>query len=259
MRCGRGPSDVIPTRLAALKRARQGFYALATHIDHQIRLVIGLLREENLLDNTVIAFTSDHGDMLGNHGLFAKSVMYENSAKIPMVLMPPADRDDLGRNVHDNRLAVQADVFPTLADICGVPIPDTVEGLSLVGDEKREYVFGGHGEEDRPTRMVRDNRYKLIYYPEGNVTQLFDLHDDPRETRDLSGDPEHANVKARLTDLLIENMYGGDMDWVAGGSLVGTPEPRPGVTHPTPNRSFGNQRGYRFGHAGPVTNRPSRL
>ena len=53
---------------AALKRARQAFYALATHIDHQIRLVIGLLREENLLNNTVIAFTSDHGDMLGNHG-----------------------------------------------------------------------------------------------------------------------------------------------------------------------------------------------
>ena len=243
----------------ALKLARQGFYAQATHIDHQIRLVIGLLREENLLDNTVVAFTSDHGDMLGNHGLFAKSVMYENSAKIPMVLMPPADRDDLGRNVHDDRLAVQADVFPTLADICDVPIPDTVEGLSLVGDERREYVFGGHGEEDRPTRMIRDTRYKLIYYPEGNVTQLFDLHDDPRETRDLSGDPDHANVKARLTDLLIENMYGGDVEWVDGGKLVGTPDPNPGSTHPTPNRSFGNQRGYRFGHSGPATDRPSRM
>ena len=128
-----------------------------------------------------------------------------------------------------------------------------------MGDEKREYIFGGHGEEDRPTRMVRDTRYKLIYYPQGNVIQLFDLHDDPLETRDLSGDPEHASVKARLTDLLIENMYGGDREWVDGGKLVGTPDPNPESTHPSPNRSFGNQRGYRFGHSGPATNMPSRM
>ena len=170
--------------------------------------------------------------MLGNHGLFAKSVMYENSAKIPMVLMPPANRDDLGRNVHDDRLAVQADVFPTLADICGMPIPDTVEGLSLVGDEKREYIFGGHGEEDRPTRMVRDTKHKLVYYPEGNVTQLFDLHDDPRETRDLSGDSEHTDVQARLTDLLIENMYGRGHGMGGRREVEGNAGPEPGIEAP---------------------------
>lgn len=251
-----GPDTYSP---AALKRARQGFYALATHVDHQIRLVIGLLREENLLDDTVIAFTSDHGDMLGNHGLFAKSLMYENSARIPLILMPPADRTDLGHGVRDDRLAAQADVFPTLADICRVPLPDGVEGRSLVGPERREYVYGEHGEDDRPTRMIRDSQYKLIYYPEGNRTQLFDLRDDPRETCDLVKDPAHANAAARLTDLLIENMYGGDLEWVDHGSLVGTPEPSAGISRPLPDRSFGNQRGYRFGHAGPVTDRPSRL
>ena len=107
--------------------------------------------------------------------------------------------------------------------------------------------------------MVRDTRYKLIYYPQGNVTQLFDLRDDPRETRDLSRYPEHTDVMARLTDLLTENMYGGDMEWVDGGKLVGTPDPNPGSTHPSPNKSFGNQRGYRFGHSGPATNMPSRM
>ena len=54
-------------------------------------------------------------------------------------------------------------------------------------------------------------------------------------------------------------MYGGDMDWVDGGKLVGTPDPNPGSTHPAPNKSFGNQRGYRFGHSGPATNMPSRM
>jgi len=244
---------------AAIKRARQAFYALATHIDHQIRLVIGMLREENLLNNTAIMFTSDHGDMLGNHGLYAKSLMYDNSAKIPMLLMPPADRTDIGPNLHDDRLAVQADVFPTLADICGIPIPDTVEGLSLVGDQKREFVYGEHGVEDRPTRMIRDLRHKLIYYPEGNRLQLFDLQDDPRETHDLSNDSAHSKVKAQLTDLLIQNMYGGDVEWVEDGKLVGTAEPMKNVPHPKPSRAFGNQRGYRFGHSAPVTNKPTRL
>ena len=59
------------------------------------------------------------------------------------------------------------------------------------------------------------------------MTQLFDLLDDPCETRDLSGDSEHTDVQARLTDLLIENMYGGDMEWVDGGKLKGTPDPNP--------------------------------
>lgn len=243
----------------ALKRARQGFYALATHVDHQIRLVIGLLREEGILDSTAILFTSDHGDMLGNHGLFAKGLMYENSAKIPMVFMPPANRTDIARNFIDARLAVQADVFPTLAEVCGIPIPDTVEGLSMLGHDKREYIYGEHGEDDRPTRMIRDTRHKLIYYPQGNRTQLFDLHEDPRETRDLSNDPSRSRIEAHLTDILIENMYGGDTEWVENGALVGTHEPQPRSPHPSPSRAFGNQRGYRFGHAGPVSNRPTRL
>ena len=196
----------------ALRMARQAFYASATHIDHQIRLIIGVLREEGLLDNPAIMFTSDHGDMLGNHGLFAKSVMYENSAKITMILMPPANRTDIGQGLRDDRLAVQADVFPTLAEICGIETPSTVEGLSLTGEKTRAYIYGEHGEDQRPTRMIRDSRHKLIYYPEGNHLQMFDLKEDPQEQRDISGDTTHAEILGQLTNLLIQNMYGSDLD-----------------------------------------------
>ena len=101
-----------------------------------------------------------------------------------MVLMPPADRDDLGRNVHDDRLAVQTDVFPTLADICGVPIPDSVEGLSLVGDEKREYIFGGHGEEDRPNAHDPRQPVQAGLLPRGKCdATVRSARRPPRDTR----------------------------------------------------------------------------
>ena len=64
----------------AVLAARRAFYALCTHIDHQLRVVLGTLREQGILDNTVILFTSDHGDMLGKHGLWAKTLYYEESA-----------------------------------------------------------------------------------------------------------------------------------------------------------------------------------
>ena len=71
-----------------IELARKAFYAMCTHVDHQIRLIIGLLREENILDNTILLFTSDHGDMLGNHGQFMKDIFYEDSSKIPLILVP---------------------------------------------------------------------------------------------------------------------------------------------------------------------------
>ena len=73
-----------PAQIAAARRA---FYALCTHIDHQLSVIVGTLREEALLDDTVICFTSDHGDMLGNHGLWAKQLFYEPSANVPLLLI----------------------------------------------------------------------------------------------------------------------------------------------------------------------------
>jgi arylsulfatase A-like enzyme len=237
---------------SSIRDARRAFYSLATHIDHQIGLVIGLLREEGLLDDTVIMFTSDHGNMLGNHGIYDIGLMYESVAKIPMVLIPQMGREEVGQNLRDDRLAVQADVFPTLADLCGIPIPDTVEGKSLIGNERRDHVYGEHGEDGTATRMIRDARYKLIYYPVGDRYHLFDLQDDPNELRDLSDDAAHASVKDRVTGLLVENLYGSDLEWLDGDKLVGLPEPEPRAQHPNPSRAFGNQRGWRFGHKGPA-------
>jgi len=124
-----------------IKSARMGFYAQCTYIDHQMRLLIGTLREENLLNNTIIMFVSDHGDMLGNHNLWCKPPMFEWSAKISMILIPTAGYDRVSHHKVDNRLVCLRDVMPTLLELCDIPIPQTVEGHSLVSDYQRDHLL----------------------------------------------------------------------------------------------------------------------
>ena len=87
----------------ALADVRRAFYAQCTHIDAQLRLVIGTLREEGVLDDTVILVTGDHGDMLGDFGLYAKRLFYEGSARVPMILTAPKNFAGLGAGVIDRR------------------------------------------------------------------------------------------------------------------------------------------------------------
>jgi arylsulfatase A-like enzyme len=223
-----------------VKMARKAFYALCTHIDHQMRVVIGTLREERLLDNTIILFTSDHGEMLGKHGRWAMRRFYEEAANIPMLLVGASDYDRVPHHHTDGRLASLQDVMPTLLDLAGIPIPSTVEGLSMVGDKKRHYLYGEYGENGEASRMIRTERHKLIYYPVGNRSQLFDLQDDPEELHDLAASTAHSEILGQLTQHLIDELYGLDKDWVVDGKLAGLPD----MDYvPQPNRGLCGQRG----------------
>jgi arylsulfatase A-like enzyme len=205
--------------------------------------VIGLLREEGLLDNTIIAFTSDHGDMLGDHRQFAKGLLYDGSSKVPLIVMDTAAYNQLGHHQEDDRLVELRDLMPTLLDMAGIPIPDSVEGISLLSKDKRDVLYGEHYEGDSATRMVRDERYKLIYYPTGNHLQLFDLLKDPQELRDLSGDPAYANILVDLKNLLVDFLYGDDLNWLEDGELIGRPDK---LYRTRTNRGLTAQRGLRF-------------
>ena len=233
----------VPSMNAAeIRLARQAFYGQCTYIDHQLRLLIGCLREEGILDDTIVMFTSDHGDMLGHHGLWAKPPMFEWSAKIPMILMPAAGGDNSGHHRRDDRLSELRDVMPTLLDLCGLPVPDTVEGLSLVSGRRREHLYCEHFEDERSMRMVRSGSHKLIWYPVGNRLQLFDVDRDPMEMRDLAGDPAHAGVREDLTRRLLGELYGSDERWVRDGRLAGEPDRE---VPPRQNRGMSGQRGWR--------------
>ncbi|MCC7490904.1 MAG: sulfatase-like hydrolase/transferase [Fimbriimonadaceae bacterium] len=232
--------EAHPARDLDIAAARRAFYALCTQIDHQLRLVLGTLREEGLLDQTIIAFTSDHGDLLGNHGLWGKSRFYEGSAQVPLLLVGPAGDPRVGHHEVDPRLAAWVDLMPTLLDLAGLPVPDHCEGLSLVGEPRRELLYGEHGEGPRATRMVHDGRWKLIYYPVGNRRQLFDLDSDPRELLDRSSDPACAQRLATLELALVAQLYGGDEAWAADGRLIGLPDR---AFTAGPNRTLSGQRG----------------
>ena len=225
------------------RRARRAFYAQCTHIDYSIRSLIGTLRECNMLDNTILVFLSDHGDMLFDHDMVAKRCFYEQSAKIPLIFTGKPVADMAGTVRHD--LAEMADVMPTILQMCGLPIPSTVEGKALFDASlpARDFLFGEIGEDKKATRMVRRGDYKFIYYPCGNVKQLFDLKNDPTESHDLAGDAAYAALLAELEALMIPQLHGMDLDWVHDGCLVGYPAPE---YRPTPNYGLYNQRGYHW-------------
>ena len=223
-----------------IRGARLAFYALCTHIDHQLRVVIGTLREEGLLDDTIVCFTSDHGDMLGNHNMWAKRLFFEDSARVPLLVMGRKGDRRVSHHRVDKRLAGWRDIMPTLLDLADIDIPNTVEGHSLFAESKRSYLYGEVDEGLRATRMIREDRFKLVYYATGNRRLLFDLEEDPQELSDLSGSPEHAKTLQRLTDLLIGELYGDDLEWVVDGELAG----RPNRSYkPGPNRGLTSQRG----------------
>lgn len=223
---------------------RQAFYALCTHIDHQIRILIGTLREEGLLNNTIICFTSDHGDMLGNHRQWAKRLFYEDSANVPMILLGTANDTRVQPGTIDDRLVGWQDVMPTLLELARVEIPASVEGHSMVGDQRRDALYGEFGEGEIATRMVRAGRYKLIYYAAGNRRQLFDLVDDPQELHDLAGSADYGAILDEMTQALRRELYGTDLAWVDGEQLVGVPEPDSDLLGP--NRSLTGQRGLHW-------------
>jgi arylsulfatase len=143
------PAALPSSRMAAIRRA---FFALCTHIDHQLRLLLGTLREEGLLDDTIVLVTADHGDMLGDFGLWAKRLFYEGSARVPMLLVGTKGDKRVPQQGVDARVVGLQDVMPTLLDLAGVTVPDTVEGLSMTGDQHREVLVG---ENAGRTRMRR--------------------------------------------------------------------------------------------------------
>ncbi len=174
------------------------YYAYITFVDAQIGRILEALREAGLEDDTIIVFASDHGLAIGSHGLFGKQNLYDHSMHAPLIFAGPG----IPRGKQSDALCYLFDIFPTLGDLAKVDAPKGSEGKSLVpvmkGEKKevRDSVFTAYRQFGR---AVRDERWHLILYPHINKTQLFDLANDPHETKDLAGDPANAKTIERLT------------------------------------------------------------
>lgn len=188
--------------------SRRAYYACITQVDYQLGRIFGALRENDLFKNTWVIFTSDHGEMLGDHHMSQKNLFFEGSAHVPLLIMPPLGRD-CAHNIRCDALTDLADLYPTILAMAGLKPPVAVSGQNLLaapstaGYGQTERLFFGNSL--NRNFCVMEQKRKLVYSAIGDHTLLFDLEKDPMEQHDLSGDPDYASTKSRLWALLLEH------------------------------------------------------
>lgn len=166
-----------------------GYYSLLSELDDNIGAILSALDEQGLTDNTLIIYTSDHGEQLGNHGMWFKCCMFEESVRIPLIVKGPGVQP----GASNDTLLSLVDLYPTLCDAWQLPAPDHVQGISWMNlargepdAERNDFVFGEYHAHGMPVGMfmIRWRHYKYVYYT-GYRPQLFDLNEDPEEMHDL--------------------------------------------------------------------------
>jgi choline-sulfatase len=189
-----------------IRRARHGYYAAISYLDERLGQVLGALRESGLEDRTTVLFCADHGEMLGERGLWYKMSFLEQSARVPLIVRGPGGAG-LSRGARVAEPVSLADFAPTVLELAGLGVDAIAgpgDGVSLAGAlsgggrPQHPVVSEYHAEGvQAPAAMVRAGAHKLIVSLE-DPDLLYDLDADPRELQDLSAAPESAPVIARL-------------------------------------------------------------
>ncbi len=195
--------EAHPRRPGAVRRHIADYYAIIAHVDEQLGRILDTLEETGQAENTIVVFAGDNGLAVGQHGLMGKQNLYDHSVRVPLVMRGPGIPE--GRRT--DALCYLLDIFPTLCGLSGLDVPGTVEGVDLrpaIADPGTSVRDTLHLAYKGFQRGVRRGEHKLIEYAVRGerTTQLFDLRDDPHETRNLAGDPAHAATLASLREEL---------------------------------------------------------
>ncbi len=203
-----------PRTESEIKQHIADYYGMISHMDHDIGRILQALDDNGLSEDTIVIYTSDHGLSVGQHGLMGKQNLYDHSMRIPMILR--------GKGIEAGRkssaFVYLLDLFPTICEWAGIPIPETSDGhsinalLSGMTDIHRQTIFSayqnifGHPDGRPYQRMVKGTRYKLIESVLDGVTttQLFDLVADPYETTSIHTQYRYGNVLAELKKRLAD-------------------------------------------------------
>ena len=173
------------------------YYAVIAHMDEQIGRILDALQATGQAENTIVLFTSDQGLAVGSHGLRGKQNMYEHTLGVPLVLSGPG----IPRGQRRDAQCYLRDLYPTICELSGIQTPKDIDGRSLapvLRDARaliHPCVFGYFRDVQR---MIRTDRWKLIYYPQIPKYQLFDVAHDPDELRDESTAQQFASVRGDL-------------------------------------------------------------
>ena len=210
-------SKITDATAHEIRRTRAAYYGMVEFDDRLIGMLLGTLEEAGLTDDTLVVYTSDHGEMAGEHGMWWKMSFYEGSVAVPMIVSMP------GRIREGAREATPAsliDLAPTVAEMAGAPDVPGVSGASLVGyltgeqtdPDRRVFsemfvnnrVWTDQGPSRGPARMLRKGKWKCMYY-HGEKPELYDLENDPDEMNDLAEAPEHGStLESMLREMLTD-------------------------------------------------------
>jgi arylsulfatase len=223
-----------------IHRARSGYYGEITFIDTQIgRLMNWFGRyQRDAFADTWFIFTSDHGEMLGDHHLWRKTYAYEGSARIPFIVMPPRRGPKASRNVADEVVELR-DIMPTILDAAGIEIPKTVDGSSVIpltqnpASDWRRYIHGEHCtcySREQEMQYVTDGKRKFVWLPRVDEMQFFNLEEDPGECHNRIDAAEYQAEIAVWRGYLIQELAARTCGWVKDGELVSPPSAGPLVS-----------------------------
>ncbi len=228
-----------------LTELRQAYYAQLTALDYEIGRMIYYLRRKKILDNTIIIFSSDHGETLGDHHLFGKCTPFEPSVSIPLFIAYPPTFGVKPRPI-ENMLVSLIDIMPTLLECANLPVPKFCEGMSLLPSSqqeiagfKRNYLHGEHApamrREESWQFIIRQND-KFIWDAKSGQEWYFDLKTDPFEIKNRVGDPSYASEISACRSILVNELEGRHGDsLVKNGTLqtgVALPACRPFLLKP---------------------------
>lgn len=176
----------------------------------------------------MIFFTSDHGELLGDHNLVRKSYPYQGSIHIPMLIHGP-ERLLGSRQTVSSSLVELRDVMPTLLNLAGADIPASLDGRSMLpggGCETRDYLHGEHSFGGESNHFIVTGNDKYIWYSQTGREQYFDLKTDPGETKNRIQDPACTERIAALRSILIRELEGREEGYSDGRRLITGKPPR---------------------------------
>lgn len=209
-----------------MKRFKAAYYGVINQIDDQLGRLFTWMGSLGLLEDTIIIFTSDHGELLGDHHTYRKASPFKGSVHIPLIITFPESWEIEGGTVITGPVTL-TDLMPTVLDACALPTPDHLDGESLIssaGDitaSTHDYVHVEHSgavSSYHGFHMLTDGRMKYIWFAETGREMLFDIEHDPDEIQDLAG--QHGETLLRWRNLLIEELASRPEGFVQNGQLV---------------------------------------
>jgi arylsulfatase A-like enzyme len=215
-----------------LRRLKAAYFGLMSRVDAEIGVLMAFLRQSGLIDRTLIIFTSDHGEEMGDHWLLGKGGYFDGSYRIPLIIRDPRAQAAGGRGARVEAFTEHVDIMPTLLEAIGANVPRQCDGASLApflggasapkawrGAAHWEFDFGDDAasapsEHDlTPDQcamtILRGERFKYVHFTR-LPPLLFDLKQDPDEMTDLAGDPAHAGVMLACTQDLLSWRMGSE-------------------------------------------------